>query len=423
MPVTEYKGDLSEKVRKFVVDDFECGGKTPKSAFPENAMWARMKALGGEVWFDSGDIDGVSKAWTREFTALTTNNTLLNKEVQKGIYDDFLKSAAKVLDGFKLKAGERRLELAFMANARHGLRLVERFDAHVSVEEHTDLSHDAAGALNYARRFYEICPERFYVKIPFSAEGLLATRRASDEGIPVNHTLGFAARQNYLITRLGRPAFVNVFLGRLNSFVAGNGLGDGRFIGERATLASQHVLLELRKKHGVGTRQIAASIRNGPQVADLAGVDVLTMPLEAAEEFLELGLAPRELRDRTGELYDVEFARGIDPEDFGLDTLWDVPDALAPCVDALEEEDLASMKAKDLAQFLADHDCAGILVDWTEKEIATSAEEERFPRIDNWRDALKSRRFGLDALMNLAGWNSFAADQKEMDERVAKVAG
>ena len=52
-------------------------------------------------------------------------------------------------------------------------------------------------------------------------------RELSAEGLPINHTLGFSARQNYVIARIGRPRYVNVFLGRLGSFVATNELGDG----------------------------------------------------------------------------------------------------------------------------------------------------------------------------------------------------
>ena len=111
------------------------------------------------------------------------------------------------------------LELAFILNARHGLRLVEQFDAYVSVEEHTALANDVETAVEVARRYHEICPERFIVKIPFTPAGLLATRRLSDEGIAINHTLGFSARQKYVIARVGRPAYVNVFMGRLGSFV------------------------------------------------------------------------------------------------------------------------------------------------------------------------------------------------------------
>ena len=181
--------------------------------------------------------------WTREFTALTTNNTLLNKEVQTGTYDDLISEAADLLSGFEdLTEREVMLEIAFILNATHGLRLVEQFDAYVSVEEHTDLANDVERAVEYARRYYAICPERFYVKIPFTPAGLLATRQARQEGIPINHTLGFSARQNYVITRLAQPNFVNVFLGRLTSFISENDLGTGDYVGERATLASQEAV-------------------------------------------------------------------------------------------------------------------------------------------------------------------------------------
>jgi len=82
-----------------------------------------------------------------------------------------------MLSGFEdLTEQEFMLEITFILNATHGLRLVERFDACVSVEEHTDLATDVDRAVEYARRYYAICPERFYVKIPFTPAGLLATR-------------------------------------------------------------------------------------------------------------------------------------------------------------------------------------------------------------------------------------------------------
>ena len=112
---------------------------------------------------------------------------------------------------------------------------------------HTDLANDVAAAVDYGRRFYEICPERFIIKIPFTPAGLLATRHLAEMGIPVNHTLGFSARQNYLIARISQPAYVNVFLGRLNSFIVDNKLGDGSYVGEKATLASHKAVRQLRR--------------------------------------------------------------------------------------------------------------------------------------------------------------------------------
>ena len=176
-------------------------------------MWQRFRALGGELWLDSGSIDDCKKLWTREFSALTTNNTLLNKEIQTGRYDQLIGECAKLLSAHpQLTEKQRILEIAFILNAYHGLRLVEQFDCFVSVEEHTDLAGEVDLAVDYARRYYAICPERFIVKLPFTPAGLLATRRLSSDGIPINHTLGFSARQNYVIARIGQPKYVNVFL-------------------------------------------------------------------------------------------------------------------------------------------------------------------------------------------------------------------
>ena len=377
--------------------------------------------MGSELWFDTGDLAGAEKLWTREFSALTTNNTLLNKEVQTGYYDEFIQQARTVLAAFPdLDERTFRLEMAFVLNARHALRLVERFDAYVSVEEHTDLAHDVDLAVAYALRYHRVCPERFIVKIPFTPAGLLATRRLSNLGIPINHTLGFSARQNYLIARIGRPNFVNVFLGRLNGFVADNQLGSGQYVGEKAALASQTVIRQLRTR-GVPSRQIGASFRSGQQVRDLAGIDVMTMPLTAAREFLDLNIPPDRITDRTGTHYDPPLNPGVDPEAVRLNTLWDVDAKLAACVDKLEKENLDAFTPEDLVEYLNRHGCGDVLVKWTPSETERSAREGKIPRLENWKDALAARRIGLDSLMNLAGLNSFIADQKAMDDRVLKV--
>jgi len=412
---------LSEQVHDFVRRDFEPHyGR--RAEFESDDLWKQLLDLGTELWLDSGNFEEVGSVWTREFSALTTNNTLLNEEVQTGTYDDLIAEAADLLSGFDdLTEREFLLEIAFILNATHGLRLVERFDAFVSVEEHTDLAQDVERAVEYARRYYAICPERFYVKIPFTPAGLLATRRARQEGIPVNHTLGFSARQNYAVTRLAQPNFVNVFLGRLNSFIIENDLGTGDYIGERATLASQQAIRSLREGRGFDTRQIGASFRSWEQYVSLAGIDVITAPPKVA----------RQLRARKAELPPLEsqlgqdFAPGVnddvDPEEIGLDTLWYVNEEVVRCVDALGEEDLDSFEPEGLVDFFAERGCGDFLVRWSEEEVATSAGEGKIPRLANWSSRLASRTIGLDSLMNLAGLNTFAADQKAMDDHVREV--
>lgn len=420
MPVTHTRIDLERKIHDFVRRDFHPKFGQLTHTFPTNATWQRLRELGTELWLDTGSLDEATPLWTREFTALTTNNTLLNREVQKGTYDSLIAEANRLLASEDLDEHERILEIAFILNACHGLRLVERFDAYVSVEEHTDLAMDYDLAVAHARRYHAICPERFIVKIPMTPAGLLATRTCWKEGIPVNHTLGFSARQNYLVARVGRPKFVNVFLGRLNSFVVDNHLGDGQYVGEKATLASQAALAKLRQTHGVPSRQIGASFRGGGQVRDLVGMDVMTLPPKVAQEFLALNVPADQLADQTGQQYSPG-VRGEALRQANLDTLWTVRPELATCVDALELENLDSFMPEDLTAFLAEHGFEDLLVDWTAQQRATSAQEGKIPQLANWRELLEKKAIGLDSLMNLAGLNSFIADQKAMDERVINV--
>ncbi len=412
----------AERIAEFARRDFHPHFGELTEQFDSNPTWRRLGELGTELWLDTGDIDSAMANWTREFTALTTNNTLLNREVQKGTYDAMIPEVSRLLDHWpELTCQRRKLEMDFALNAMHGLKLVERFDAFVSVEEHTALANDLPASIEYARRYHAICPERFIVKIPFTPAGLLATRRLSAEGIAVNCTLGFSARQNYLAARIGRPMFVNVFLGRLNSFIADNHLGDGLYIGQRATIASQAAIRQLQDEHNSPTRQIGASFRAGTQIDDLVGIDVMTMPPKVAREFLDLDLPLDDINDCTSMEYPVLLDDEVSPESIRLDTLWNIEDELVACIDDLEQQDLADFTPDDLVRFFAERGCGDVLIDWTAQEIATSRAEGKIPKIDNWRDQLESGRIGLDSLMNLAGFNSFAADQNAMDERIHEV--
>lgn len=256
--------DLSSEIHNFVKAGFQPHFGRLKETFKTHDLWRQLRRLGSELWLDTGSIEDAHLLWTQEFSALTTNNTLLNKEVQTGRYDSLICEAARILAAYpQLSQDQRLLDIAFILNAFHALRLVEKFDAYVSVEEHTALAHNVDQAVDYAKRFHAICPQRFIIKLPFTPAGLLATRRLSAETIPVNHTLGFSARQNYLIARIARPAYVNVFLGRLNSFIADNKLGEGTYVGEKTTLASQAAVKKLRHTHQTPTRQIGAKLPGG----------------------------------------------------------------------------------------------------------------------------------------------------------------
>jgi len=413
---------LKREIYDFVKKDFSPSFGRLKKNFRREPLLVRLRGLGSELWLDTGSIDQTQQLWTQEFSALTTNNTLLNKEVQTGRYDSLISRAAEMLRKYhQLSESDMLLEIGFILNAYHALRLVEQFDAYVSVEEHTDLANNVDRAVDYARRYYAICPERFIIKIPFTPAGLLAIRRLSSEGIPVNNTLGFSARQNYLIARISKPAYVNVFLGRLNSFVAENELGDGSFIGEKATLASQAVIKHLREKYKIATRQIGASFRSGKQVHNLAGIDIMTIPPKVVKEFLSMGLEPEKIASETGINYTPGLYSNVDPASLTLDTLWDVDEKVVKCVDVLEKENLDLFSPMDVIAFFKKHHCGDLIVHWNDAQVAASSREGKIPQLHHWEDALEDKSIGLDSVMNLAGLNSFAADQKVMDQRIEDV--
>src|SRR5512135_2900976 len=131
-----------ERVRGFILEKAQAmTTAVPRRADP---FWKGLADLGTRLWLDTGDIDAAGKLWTDEFSGLTTNNTLLNKEVQKGIYDSVIGEAGKLLRDLDLDT--RVIEVAFILNALHGLRLTRDFRATVSVELHTATAHDAQAA-------------------------------------------------------------------------------------------------------------------------------------------------------------------------------------------------------------------------------------------------------------------------------------
>jgi transaldolase len=401
---------LREKISSFVQEGIDIS--KPKIHAESDPFWRALNKTGTELWLDTGDIEGARSGWSAEMTALTTNNTLLNKEIQKGIYDDLIKEAHKLLGDVDLR--QRIVEIAFILNAGHGLRLVEEFGGKVSVELHTDLSHDLEGIVAYGCRFFEICPSNFIIKVPFTATGLLGARRLEESGVPVNFTLEFSARQNALAAIVAKPHYVNVFLGRLNAFVADNNLGSGENVGEKTTIASQRIVSKIREEHGSPTKQIAASLRNGLQIASLAGVDVFTMPLKAADEAKEI--LDGNFTSRVNEEYGVRLADGVDSDEVRISKLWSVSDRELELAQSLDEETPKSGEALiDRARTMGSID---IFPNMSEEEMEIIAQDGKIPVHSKWKQRINDENIAVDSLMNLAGLASFTADQAALDGRI-----
>jgi transaldolase len=399
-----------DRVREFILEKAEATG--PAAAARPEPFWKGLRDLGTRLWLDTGDREAVAKIWTGEFSGLTTNNTLLNKEVQKGIYDEVIREASGLLRD--LDRESRVVEIAFILNALHGRRLVRTFGTSVSVELHTATAHDAEAAAEYGRRFAAIDPEHFIVKVPLTAAGLIATRTLRTEGIPVNFTLGFSARQNHLAAAFAFPSYVNVFLGRLGSFVADNALGDGQFVGERATLASQREVTEISRRAGRKTLQIAASFRDAKQVESLAGVDVMTIPLGTLSD--TRARLSGSWESRLGREYPVQLAAGVTERELRLSAAWEVSERekeLGSSLDAKPPRTADELRARAVSLGVRD-----LFPQLADADLARIAQDGKIPRYTAWAGRIASGELAVDSLLNLAGLASFTADQKALDDRV-----
>jgi len=194
--------DLNETVHRIAFQKISPG--KPAKQYQSDPLLARLKELGTELWIDTGDLELAQSIWKNELTALTTNNTLANQVVQSGVMDAVIQETVDKLGEAASSRSREELvmEIGFVINCRIALRLVEAFKVKVSVELHPSISRDIEKSVEYGKRYFAVCPEYFTVKVPLTPEGLLTTRRIRQENIPVNFTLGFSARQNYLAARL-----------------------------------------------------------------------------------------------------------------------------------------------------------------------------------------------------------------------------
>ncbi len=405
-------------VAEFCLRDHQPPDSALRKTFPSEELWQNMRAAGTSLWLDTGDVDAIRALWTQEFVALTTNNTLLNKEVQKGIYDGLVPDAAMAIRGADSNIGDDLLvqEIAFVLNAVHGLKLVSTFDADVSVELHTNRAFDPEASYQYGKRFFAICPERFIVKVPLTPEGLIAARRLRDDDIRINFTLGFSARQNRLVAAFSRPNWVNVFMGRLSAFVKNNGLGDGQNVGEKATLASQRMLLAHNQAQGTTVKQIGASIRNGQQCFDLCGLDVLTIPTAAAEDFRNSAPDSSQIVSRIDTDPDVTLDAGFDVDKDGLSAFWSVTPELEAAVDALAYSD--SITGDDIRNHFQSHGAADLFPEMTTEDRDRIQRESKIPKRDSWKDRVAAGTASWDGLLTEAALMSFTQDQASLDDRI-----
>lgn len=398
---------LSELLAKF--------SDEAKTSNPSRPLFKNCKETGSEIWLDTGDMESIDQLISPEVSAMTTNNTLLNKEVQKGIYDGIIKEYAS---HFEVLPPEKRIiEVAFLLNALHALRLVKRYKTMVSVELHTDVAHDVDGIVHYGERFHKIEPRKFLIKVPLTPSGIIGARKLHEKGIPVNFTLLFSVRQNMLATLLARPAFTNVFLGRIGGYMTQNNLGEAFGPGEKTVHHTQQCLNTLKSEYDVETKLIAASIRDYNQLPELCGINVLTIPPKIAEQAIKNLKGP--YQPMTDHDFNIVYEPGVATSELQVDKLWNVSPNEKKVFRHLQDN--MPQSAWELVDHLREEGIPDIFPHLTPVEELYIKDDGKIPRHSRWADYIARGESAIDTLLNLAGVAAFTKDQQELDNRIKRL--
>ena len=401
--------ELRSAIRQFILS----GVNESRVESRHDTFWQNLRNTGTELWLDTGDMEEAARNWTDEMSALTTNNTLLNAEIQKGIYDTLILQARDLVREMTLR--QQVVEIAFILNAHHGQRLAQKFGGFVSVELHTDTAHDLESMVKYGLRYAEINPQQFIVKVPYTASGLLGARILHDKGVKINFTLEFSARQNMLATAVAQPDYVNVFLGRVGAYCKENGLGSGNGVGERTVISARKWVNRMALQYGLSTKLIAASLRSASQLESLAGINVFTMPVKVAAE--GRSTLSGNFSARLNENFPVDLDLGS--ENKFMEKLWEVNETEMMLVrDLVDELPCCGDTLIDIAR---KNGCSDMFPVLSEQDLSVIAADGKIPRHGHWSERIHSGELAVDTLLNLAGLASFARDQAQLDHRIESI--
>ena len=249
-----------------------------------------------KIFIDSAQIEEIEKA--REWGVLdgvTTNPTLIKKAI------DMIKKKEKKID--------------IESYIKNILKAVK--GAPVSLEV---IGTDFSEMLKEGRRLYKLfnpIAHNVFIKIPVNtcletacsreADGILAIKELTREGIPVNCTLVFTPEQALLAARAGAK-IVSPFVGREDDYVRelnkvkykkedyfpAEGIQKLRkWKDDNGIVSGIELIKEIKALFVVqgvkGCEILAASIRNVRQFreAALAGADIATLPLSIIQKLLE----------------------------------------------------------------------------------------------------------------------------------------
>ncbi|MEO0232077.1 MAG: fructose-6-phosphate aldolase [candidate division WOR-3 bacterium] len=208
-----------------------------------------------KIFVDTANIDEIKELVKLGIIdGATTNPTLLSKEIERQFKD--FKSLKK--EEIIQKSKEILREICEIVKGPVSAEVIGT-KAGEMVEEGKELSK---------------IHENIVVKIPFTSEGLKATKILSSEGVKVNMTLVFSPAQAILAAKVN-AFYVSPFIGRLDD-ISHFGMDLVRMI------------VEIYENYGFETQVLVASCRHPLHVIEsaLAGAHIITVPPDVIKKLL-----------------------------------------------------------------------------------------------------------------------------------------
>lgn len=288
----------------------------------------------------------------------------------------------------------------------------------VSLQLHMGLTRLPNLAKDIARSICRMSPSAV-IKVPFAPyapECFIVARDLEREGIPVNFTSTFSARQVVAAALLSNVARTNIFLGRLDQ-----GL-EACLLGAHVSLEAQRHLRRLRQVAGVKTQLIVASLRNWETFLHTAGCDIYTAPVKVyrdwmKQEQIDQGQLTSRLDhsygDRLGISASVQSRLGAER----IARLYDVEPSFVDFLMTFRET--REWQELDNAEVLLKRFEEAGFGDMFYSPRKNDWAEIRRGKIPDLNGAL-TRRLPLDTLYSLLADADFEKHQGEMDDQVAQ---
>jgi transaldolase len=170
----------------------------------------------------------------------------------------------------------------------------------ISLQLHMKLTGDREAGKRVARLLRAMIPTAI-VKVPFAPHApncLLVARDLENEGIPVDFTATFSARQAVAAALLSNVARASIFTGRLNQGLR------AQLLGEHVTLAAQRAIHHERNVGATKTQLIVASVQDWRTLVNTAGCDIFIAPCAVLEDLISRAkIDPDEIRSQVDTSY------------------------------------------------------------------------------------------------------------------------